>query len=262
MAVKSEDIPAQRAETVDMRQIVPLLLATTLLTVGLSMFLSGTTDGMQLVQPVIVVFGGTVVALLATFPLSQLAIAGQVAINRGIRGGTLPEEMVRALMKVCDVSRRDGLLGVAEVQTNSSALNNACQLIANAANEQSIHIGLQREIAQEQSFHKGNADVFLFTALYAVLIGGLGTIIRAIAAQDPAMMLDVGNVVGVIVLPLVCGVTLALLMAILVGRLRAAHVRELMVVDIAYQGAALILEDNNVQRLRARLLASLPAGAR
>jgi len=55
------------------------------------------------VQPVIVVFGGTLVSLLVTFSLPQLAQALQSALERGIRGGTAPQDMIRAMLKVCDM---------------------------------------------------------------------------------------------------------------------------------------------------------------
>ena len=83
-----EDLLVRKPANVDLIQVVPLILAAALLTVGLAIFLTGTENGGDLIQPVIVVFGGTVVALLATFPLTQIAVALQVAIDRGIRGGT------------------------------------------------------------------------------------------------------------------------------------------------------------------------------
>lgn len=258
-----EDLRMRSAQTVDLMQIIPLVLATTLLTIGLSMFLSGTTDGMELVQPVIVVFGGTLVALLATFSLPQLGMAMQMAVNRGIRGGTTSVEMVRALMKICDISRRDGLLGVADVQTDSRVLGDVCELISDAADDQAIQIHYERQIRAESVFHKLHSDVFAFTAIYSVLIGGLGTVIRVVSGQSAGVQgTVVANTLGTTMLPVVCGVSLALLMAILLGRLRVAHQRELVIVDLAYRGAGIILEDNNVQRLKMRLAYALPQGVR
>jgi len=65
-----------------------------------------------------------------------------------------------------------------------------------------------------------------------------------------------------VMLPLVCGVSLSLLMAILLGRLRTAHLREALAIELAYEGASIVLEDNNMQRLQARLTAHLPHGMR
>lgn len=259
---KPEELFVHKPANVDLMQVIPLIVAAALLTVGLAMFLSGTENGSDLVQPVIVVFGGTVVALLATFPLGQLGVALQNAVHRGIRGGTAPEEMVRALMKVCDISRRDGLLGVAEVRTNSESLSEICHLISQAADEEHIQFQLDKQRTGEQICHRMTSDVFLFTGIFAVLIGGLGCVIRIVNSYAPAASAQAGSgeTIGLLVLPLICGVTLALLMSILIGRLRTAHLREVMVIDIAYQGAAIILEDNNVQRLRSRLAMLIPGG--
>lgn len=70
------------------------------------------------------------------------------------------------------------------------------------------------------------------------------------------------NAISSVMLPAICGISLALLLTILIGRLRNVHQRELAAIDLAYQGAAIILEDNNVQRLKNRLLCLVPNGIR
>ena len=246
---------------VDLVQVVPLVLAAVLLTVGLAMFLGGTVEPMDVVRPVIVVFGGTLAALLVTFPVVQLGQALEIALARGVRGGNSPEEMIRAMMKICDISRRDGLLGVAEIRSSSWEVEQVCHLIGDAAEEEAIRFGLERRQAAERLHYHMTSDVFLFTAVYAVLIGILGSLIHVAAPAEPAAGLA-GAVSGGAVLPFVCGVSLAILMGILLGRLRSAHAREIVATEIAYRGATIILEDNDVQRLRARLAALVPPGLR
>jgi len=245
----------RRDETVEVWQVVPLLVAAVLLTIGLAMFLSGTQHLTEVVQPVIVVFGGTLVALLVTFPVSQLTQALHIALIRGVRGGTAPAEMIRAMMKVCDISRRDGLLGVADVRSNHEEVEEVCHLIGDAATESVIRFNLDRRHEGERTYHKMTSDVFLFTAVYAVLIGSLGSLIHIVAKESSGLT-------GTMVLPFVCGVCLAILMTVLLGRLRSAHLRELIVVEMAYSGATIILEDNNVERLANRLAMLVPPGLR
>jgi len=198
------------------------------------------------VQPVIVVFGGALAGLLLTFSTAHIGAALQIALVRGLRGGVQPEAMIRAMMKVCEVSRRDGLLGVADIRSNSEQVEEVCFLIGEASDDQSIRFAHERRISSEQRQHKMSSDVFLFTAIYAVLIGMLGSLLLYVAPVD-------NSVSSSVVLPFVCGISLAILMCILIGRLRSAHVRELTMVEIAYESATIILEDNNVQRLRSRL---------
>lgn len=251
----SEKLFVRKHQSVEIWQVIPLILAAALLTVGLAMFLSGTQNLVDVVRPVIVVFGGAVAGLLLTFSTTQIAQALQLALMRGIRGGTAPEEMIRAMLKVCDVSRRDGLLGVAEIHSNSPEVEEVCHLIGDASDDSSIRFALDRRMAGEELFHKMTADVFLFTAIYAVLIGMLGTLLLYVSSGQT-------QINGTVFLPFVCGVSFAILMCVLIGRLRAAHMRELVITEIAYRGAAIILEDNNLQRLRGRLNLLVPPGLR
>jgi len=242
-----EDLLVRKQNSVDIWQVLPLILAAALLTIGLSMFLSGTENLIDVVQPVIVVFGGALAGLLLTFSTAHIGAALQIALVRGLRGGVQPDAMIRAMMKVCEVSRRDGLLGVADIRSNSEQVEEVCFLIVgDASDDQSIRFAHERRISSEQRQHKMSSDVFLFTAIYAVLIGMLGSLLLYVAPVD-------NSVSSSVVLPFVCGISLAILMCILIGRLRSAHVRELVMVEIAYESATIILEDNNVQRLRSRL---------
>jgi hypothetical protein len=249
----SEDSIVRKEESVEVWQVIPLILAATLLTTGLAMFLGGTSNVLDIARPTIVVFGGTTVALLVTFPVTQILRSWQVALARGIFGGTAPLEMIRALLKVCDICRRDGLLGVADIRSNSAELEEVCHLIGDASEDATIQFALERRLASERLYHQMVTDVFAFTSLYALLVGMLGSLLLYVGGESDQLS-------HAAILPFVCGASLAIMMTIMIGRLRASHLRELIVSEIAYRGASIILEDNNVQRLHARLVRLLPAG--
>jgi len=126
VSLTSDELFVRKYDSVEVWQVIPLILAAAMLTVGLAMYMSGTENLVDVVQPVIVVFGGTLAALLLTFSPSQIGQALQIALVRGVRGGTAPEEMIRAMMKICDVSRREGLLGVADIRSNSEEVEEVC----------------------------------------------------------------------------------------------------------------------------------------
>ncbi len=60
----SEDLLVRKQKSVEIWQVIPLILAAALLTVGLAMFLSGTQNLVDVVRPVIVVFGGALAGLM------------------------------------------------------------------------------------------------------------------------------------------------------------------------------------------------------
>lgn len=245
----------RKQQSVNILQVLPLVLAAMLVTVGLALFLSDASSLVDVVQSVIVVFGGALAGLLLSFPVQQIMQALQLALKRAIQGGNSPRQMIRAMLKVCEVSRREGLLGVAEVRSSSSDLEEACHLIGEASDDSSIRFALDRRIASERVNHQLASDVFLFTAIYALLFGLLGTMLRYVNTTSEAVS-------GGTFLPFVCGASLCIVITVLLARLRAAHMREMVIAEIAYRGAAIILEDNNVQRLQMRLLMLVPAGLR
>ena len=252
---RTNELLVRKPDSVEVWLILPLAIAAVSLTVGLAMFLSGTEHPSDVIQPVIVVLGGTLAAVLVTFPMSQLAEGLRTALARGIRGGTNPSEMIRAMSKVCDVSRRDGLMGVGEIRSNSEAIEEVCHLISDASRESAIRFKLERQLASEHAFHKMISDVFVFAAVYALIMGALASLIQFGSLAD-------GTTGAQVSLPFVIGGSLAMLLGILLGRLRAAHLKELVVMEIAYSGAVMLLDDNNVQRLRGRLALLVPPGLR
>ena len=252
---RTNELLVRKPDSVEFWLIVPLALAAVSLTIGLAMFLSGIESPGDVIQPVIVVLGGTSAAVLLTFPMPQITEALHTALARGVRGGTKPSEMIRAMLKVCDISRRDGLMGVGDIRSNSAAVEDVCHLISDAARESAIRFKLERQIASEHAFHKMTSDVFVFTAVYSLIMGALASLIQFGSSSEGATGAQVA-------LPFVIGGSLVLLLGILLGRLRAAHLKELVVMEIAYSGAVMLLDDNNVQRLRGRLALIVPPGLR
>lgn len=251
----SEELLVRKQQSVNVLQVVPLVLAALLVTIGLAMYLSDTSNIVDVMRSIIVVFGGALAGLLVSFSVPQINQALQLALSRGIQGGNSPREMIRAMLKVCEVSRRDGLLGVAEIRSSSPEVEEICQLIGDASSDSSIRFALDRRIAGERVYHQMATDVFLFTSIYALLFGLLGTLLRYVNTSAEAIS-------GSTFLPFVCGASLAIMLTVLIARLRAAHMREIVIAEIAYRGAVIMLEDNNVQRLHARLALLVPPGLR
>ena len=57
-----DNLQVSKHDSVEMWQLIPLVLAAMLLTIGLAMFMSGTQHPVEIIQPVIVVFGVRFVA--------------------------------------------------------------------------------------------------------------------------------------------------------------------------------------------------------
>lgn len=224
-----------------------------LVTIGLAMFLSDISSLFDVLQSSVVVFGGAVAGLLLSFSIGQITQALQLAVVRAIHGGSSPRQMIRAMLNVCEISRRDGLLGVAEIRSNSSKVEEVCELVGDASDNESIRFALERQVEGERLNHQMAFDVFLFTGIYALLFGLFGAVMRFANTTSDAIS---GNTF----LPLICGGAVSVIMTIFIARLRSAHLRELIATEIAYRAACIMLEDNNLQRLNVRLHMLVPTG--
>ena len=245
----------------EMRNVVPLLIAALFLTAAIAMFLTGVDDMLSVIGSSVFVLTGTAAALLVTFSRREVSAALQATVSRGIQRGTLPAEMITMITMLSDLSRRVGLVGLVDIRTSSSELREVCALIAGAADEMTIRMQLEKRQQIENAAHKMVVNVLVFAGVFAVMLGATGSIVQFTHFSSTAGQ-GVEASWAVSMLPLVCGFALGLFIAILVGRVNVAHLRELVSLEIAYQGGVMILEDNNAQRVQMRLLELLPPGMR
>jgi len=245
----------------EMRNVVPLLIAALFLTAASAMFLTGVDDLMRVIGTAVVILTGTGAALLMTFSRQEVSAALQVTVSRGIQRGTQPSEMITMITMLSDLSRRVGLVGLVDIRTSSAELREVCALVAGAADEMTIRVQLEKRQQIEQAAHRMVVSVLIFAAIYAVILGATGSVIQFTHFQvTPGVNAEPTWTVSL--LPLVSGLALSLFVAILVGRINVSHLREMVSLEIAYQGGAMILEDNNAQRVQIRLSELLPPGMR
>ncbi len=243
----------------EMRNVIPLVVAALFLSSAVAMFLTGVEDAALVIGSSVVVLTGTTAALLLTFARQEVSAALQVAVTRGIQRGTLPSEMITMITMLSDLSRRIGLVGLVDIRTSSSELREVCSLVAGAADELTIRMQLEKRRQVEKAAHKMVFSVLVLAAVYAAILGLLSSVVQFIRMSGLAVQ-PADGVWAVSLLPVICGFALALFVVVLIGRVNVSHLRELVNLEIAYQGGAMILEDNNAQRVRIRLSELLPPG--
>lgn len=242
----------------DMRHVIPLTAAALLITAAVAMFMTGVDDIVSVIGSSIAVLAATCAALFLTFSRREVAAALQATVVRGIQRGTPPSEMVTMITMISDLSRRVGLVGLVDIRTSSAELREVCALVAGASDESTIRMQLDKRRRTEEATHAMVSGVLLFSALYAVITGALGSVVQYARPQALGVAEEMAG--SVALLPLISGLALGLFAVVLLGRVRLAHMRELISLEIAYSGGAMILEDNNAEHVRRRLLELLPPG--
>jgi chemotaxis protein MotA len=159
------------------------------------------------------------------------------------------------MVKVAEISRREGLLALENVQTENMVLKKSCQLIADNADPELIRDTLTIEISAMKRRHKIGQDVFKRLAALAPSFGMIGTLIGLVQMlsrlDDPKM---IGPAMAVAILTTFYGSLMATLIFLpIAGKLKARTLQETLHLEIIFEGAKSILENNNPRLVYEKL---------
>ena len=211
-----------------------------------------------------IVIGGTIAATLLTFQLRDVCAAFKAAFLVFVRSKLDPNETIDSILKISNISRRKGLLGLEDLQVESPFLRRACTLITDASEETLIRSTLRTEIDSMKMRHFVIQDVFRRMAIYAPAFGLLGTLIGLIQMlsdlQDPQ---TIGAGMATALLTTFYGSLLSTLVFMpIAGKLRTRTVMEVINLEIIFEGAISILQDNNSLSVYEKLSSFIPAAMR
>jgi len=226
--------------------------------------LGGSVDSFVNVPGMMIVIGGTYAATLLTFPMRDVMTAFRSALIVFSKTKQRPEQVINTMLQLTQLTRRKGLLALSDVETNSPFLKRACDLIADASDEQMIRHVLRIEINAIKARHYNVQDVFKKMATFAPAFGMLGTLIGLIQMlvklDDPA---SIGPSMSVALLTTFYGSLLATVVFIpIAGKLKSRTMQEVISLEIIFEGAICILNDNNQLSVYEKLSSYLPRGQR
>ena len=158
-----------------------------------------------------------------------------------------PNEAVEMMMKLSNISRRQGFIELSKVQTNSSFLKKACGLIADGSNDDIIRDALQTEIESLQMRHFIVQDVFRKMGTYSPAFGMLGTLIGLIqmlsTLHNPG---TIGQGMAVAIITTFYGSFISTLFFMpIAGKLKSRTVMEVLNREIMLEGSISIVNNNN-----------------
>ena len=213
---------------------------------------------------IMIVMGGTLAATLITFPLSDVIHAFRAAKNVFNSRKIDPNDVVRIIITVANLSRRQGLVALSRVRTDNKVLKKALLLIADGAPDEVIRQTLRIEIDAMRARHFVAQDVFRKMGLYAPAFGMLGTLIGLVhmlrMLDDPA---EVGPAMSVAILTTFYGSLLSSLVFLPVaGKLKSRTNLEMINLEIIFEGALSVLQNNNPMLIYEKLSSFIPPGMR
>jgi len=211
-----------------------------------------------------IVVGGTVASTLLTFQMKDVFSAFKAALFVFSEEKKDPNDMVFTMVDLSTLTRQQGIISLGRLDVDSSFLKKACNLISDGSKEELMRDTLSIEIESMKKRHYIIQDVFKKMALYAPAFGMLGTLIGLIQMltqlSDPD---SVGPSMAVALLTTFYGMLLSTLMLNPVaGKLRARTMLEVINLEIIFEGAISILQDNNPLLVYEKLSSFVPASLR
>lgn len=230
------------------------------LIVGLAMvigaiFMGGAVDVFINVPGLLIVLGGSLAAISVAFPFEEVVQAFYAGLKIFASRKVKAREVVNIMVKVAEISRREGLVALENVQTENVVLKKACQLIADNADPELIRTTLSIEITSMKRRHKVGQEVFKRLGALSPAFGMIGTLIGLVQMltklNDPD---QIGPAMAVAILTTFYGSMLATLFFLpIAAKLKARTLQEVLHLEVIFEGAKSILENNNPRLVYEKL---------
>lgn len=199
------------------------------------------------VPSLMIVFGGTFGTIFVAFPFEEVRQALKAGFTAFSSRKVQVHEVVNIMVKIAEISRREGLIALENVKTENMVLKKACQLIADNADPALIRTTLAIEITSMKRRHKVGEEVFKRLGSLAPSFGMLGTLIGLVQMlanlNDPKA---IGPAMAVAIITTFYGSTLATVIFLPIAtKLKARTLQEELHLEVIFEGAKSILENNN-----------------
>ncbi len=212
------------------------------------------------VPSIMIVIGGTLSSIFVCFPFGEV----KQSFGAGVKAFTAKDapvsEVVGTMVRIAEISRRQGIVALEKIQTENPILKKATQLIADSADPSLIHATVAIEIMSMKKRHNIGISVFTRLASLAPAMGMVGTLIGLVQMlanlADPSA---IGPAMAVAILTTFYGALIANLLFIpIAGKLKARSMQEELLLLIIFEGAKSILENNNPNLVYEKLSSFLP----
>lgn len=226
--------------------------------------MGGGVDSFINLPGLMIVLGGTIAATLITFQMKDVISSIRAAIFVFSEQKKDSNDMVAIMVELCALTRRQGLMSLSKLDTDSDFLKKAANLIADGTKEELMRDTLNIEIESMKQRHFIVQDVFKKMAMYSPSFGMLGTLIGLIQMlAELSNPETVGPAMAVALLTTFYGMVLAtLIFNPIAGKLKQRTLVEVINLEIIFEGAISILQDNNPILVYEKLSSYVPNSLR
>ena len=212
----------------------------------------------------IIVVGGTFAVVLMNFPLSMTLGSFKVAMKAFMHKPQSPADIIEQSMQMANIARREGLLGLEQMQVENEFLQRGIQLVVDGSDPQTVRAMLNKDINLTIERHEDGQSVFKAIGDYAPAMGMIGTLIGLV--QMMANMDDpkaIGPAMAVALLTTLYGAVIANTIAIpIANKLEARSKEERILKSMILEGVTSIADGANPRVMEDMMKTYLPRGQR
>jgi chemotaxis protein MotA len=249
---------------VDIATVLGLLVGTFL--VLMAIFLGGDFMAYVNAPSVLIVVGGAGCATLASYPLARFCKFPKVAAKALFDKSLEPHEVIRQLVELAEVARRDGILAlegmISEMQDDF--LVRGVQMAVDGTDPEVIQSVMETELENLLERHENGKGMLDAMGRYAPAFGMIGTLIGLVAMlqnmDDPS---KIGAGMAAALLTTLYGALLANIVFMpMADKLGRRSSEEVLVKTIVIQGVMSIQSGDNPRTVESKLVTFLPPALR
>jgi chemotaxis protein MotA len=217
----------------------------------------------QILQPTaaMIVFGGTLGAVLLQFPLAIIVLAFRQLSSVFINPRQDPKATIQVLVQYAQKARREGIVSLdAELsQIEDAFLRKSLTLAVDGTEPQELRKMMELELDNQAEYEEQVPQVFESAGGFAPTIGIIGAVLGLIQVMQHLDKIDeVGRGIAVAFVATIYGVGSANLLYLPIAGKMKLRIRDQQIMrEMTLEGVASILEGMNPRMLETKLLGFL-----
>lgn len=214
----------------------------------------------QILQPTaaMIVFGGTLGAVLLQFPLPVILLALRLLGSVFVNPARDPHAQIRQLVEFAQKARRDGIIALdAELpEIGDPFLQRSLMLAVDGVEPQELRKIMWLELDNQAEYEEQPPQVFESAGGFAPTVGIIGAVLGLIQVMQQLDKIDeVGKGIAVAFVATIYGVGSANLIYLpIAGKMKIRIREEQIMREMMLEGVASILEGMNPRMLETKLL--------
>jgi chemotaxis protein MotA len=209
-----------------------------------------------------IVMGGTMGTVMASFPLDRVTQLGKVAGVAFREVKSSERELVGMFVKLADRARREGLLALETeaAQVEDQAIQKGIMLVVDGTDPELVREIMESDVASMSERHEGKYAMFEAAGGYAPTMGIIGTVMGLVNVlshlENPS---ELGHLIAGAFIATLYGILFANVFFLAISsRLKQRNKEEVARRQLAVEGVLSVQAGDNPRVVREKLEAFLP----